>query len=118
MNYNIVQFIISCLLLIIGTLFIKFPPSKINPLYGFRTNLSMKNLDTWKEANKKFPQYLFIGSLILIIQKIIVIIINPLNEAAFTILFIISLLLLLVLSLIFTTIYLKTIFDSEGNRKK
>jgi len=107
----------SSLLLILSIVIIKFPPSKINSSYGFRTNLSMKNSDTWKEGNKKCAQYLFIGSLILIAQKIIVIIINPSNKAAFTILFIISLLLVAILSLIFTNVYLKTIFDSEGKRK-
>ncbi|WP_371724286.1 SdpI family protein [Mucilaginibacter sp. L196] len=105
------------LLLILSIVIIKFPPSKINSSYGSRTNLSMRNIDTWKEGNQKFAQYLFIGSLILIAQKIIIIIINPSNKAAFTILFIISLLLVPILSLIFTNVYLKTIFDSEGNRK-
>ncbi|MEZ4857476.1 MAG: SdpI family protein [Flavobacteriaceae bacterium] len=30
----------------------KFPPKKINYYYGYRTNRSMKNEDTWKAAQE------------------------------------------------------------------
>ncbi len=29
----------------------KYPPKNINSFYGYRTNRSMKNVDTWQEAN-------------------------------------------------------------------
>lgn len=35
-----------------GKLFLKNPPAKINWGFGYRTNLSMKNKDTWEFAHK------------------------------------------------------------------
>src|SRR5690349_20871726 len=36
------------------------PPRKINGLYGFRTDTSMKNQSNWDYANRIFPKYLFL----------------------------------------------------------
>lgn len=36
-----------------GLLLFKFPPKKINSLYGYRTHRSMKNQDVWNYAQKK-----------------------------------------------------------------
>ncbi|WP_283642801.1 SdpI family protein [Croceibacter atlanticus] len=44
---------LSCafILLILGIIFYKFPPKKINSVYGYRTPRSMTNQDTWDSAN-------------------------------------------------------------------
>ncbi len=34
-----------------GMWFMKHPPEKINGIYGYRTAMSMKNMDTWKFAH-------------------------------------------------------------------
>jgi len=34
-----------------GSYFVKKAPSKINAIFGYRTNMSMKNQDTWKFAH-------------------------------------------------------------------
>ena len=36
----------------IGWYFLKKPPKKINPLFGYRTTRSMKNVDTWAFAHR------------------------------------------------------------------
>ncbi len=36
----------------IGSGFERHPPKKINPVMGFRTSMSMKNMDTWVFAHK------------------------------------------------------------------
>ena len=38
------------MLLIIGFIFKKFPPKKINSIYGYRTSSSMKNKKVWDYA--------------------------------------------------------------------
>ena len=38
-------------MLLLGWLLKKFPPKKINHLYGYRTQWSMKNEATWEAAN-------------------------------------------------------------------
>jgi len=40
------------IMLVMGWVFIKSPPKNINSLYGYRTELSMKNQDTWDYAHK------------------------------------------------------------------
>ncbi len=48
----VVSMLMGVLTVIIGTLFLKKPPKKINGIYGYRTARSMKNLDTWQFAQK------------------------------------------------------------------
>lgn len=41
---------IGVFIIVIGLLFKWFPPRKINSIYGYRTNRSMKNKKTWNYA--------------------------------------------------------------------
>lgn len=41
---------ISLMILLIGLIFKKLPPKKINSIYGYRTNSSMKNKKVWDYA--------------------------------------------------------------------
>jgi len=50
------------LILILAIVYRIFPPKKINWFYGYRTKLSMKNLDTWHEANRFASNLLLICS--------------------------------------------------------
>ncbi len=34
-----------------GALIYKYPPKQVNNVLGYRTNMSMKNEETWKFAN-------------------------------------------------------------------
>jgi hypothetical protein len=46
-------------------------PKKINSWYGYRTDMSMKNQDTWNEGNTyNTNQYIIAGIILLIIGKI------------------------------------------------
>lgn len=40
------------IMIIFGIVFLKRPPKKINRIYGFRSKMSMKNMDTWNYSNK------------------------------------------------------------------
>lgn len=44
------QFILSMVFVLAGFLMMKFPPKKINPIYGYRTGRSMKSPEAWKYA--------------------------------------------------------------------
>ncbi len=45
--------LIGPLMLVTSIIFFYFPTKKINLVYGHRTSMSIKNQDTWKEANKR-----------------------------------------------------------------
>lgn len=116
MNYNIVQVLISVLVLIVGLIFKFYPPKAINGLYGFRTALSMKNLETWNKGNEIAANLFIKGSLVLIFVKLIQIIFIP-NLAVFnTIIFLTALVTTLILCAVLTQFKLKKIFNSNGNK--
>lgn len=47
----------SLLLTVLAWVFYRYPPATINPRYGYRTPLSMKNVDTWQTANRLAARY-------------------------------------------------------------
>ena len=55
MNFWVFMFIVSLFIPLImisfGSYFVKKAPAKINAIFGYRTNMSMKNQDTWKFAH-------------------------------------------------------------------
>lgn len=103
------------LFLLLGTLVARFPPKKLNYFYGYRTPRSMRNQDTWTEANQFAPALMIrlakpciilgIGCALLIAYPAIAFVM-----AAAT-------LTIVVLLLVLTEKRLKTLFDREGNRK-
>ena len=48
------------LLFLISVLFWKFPPKKINSIYGYKTPKAMQNLKIWEFANTTFNKSLLI----------------------------------------------------------
>ena len=61
---------IGPLMLALSLLFKKFPPKKINYLYGYRTARSMKNEDAWKYANTYSGKGLVVVALCVILVQI------------------------------------------------
>jgi Predicted integral membrane protein len=53
-------------LFILGLAFNRYPPKNINSFSGYRTTRAMKNIDTWKEANRYSSKLLFRFSLVLL----------------------------------------------------
>jgi uncharacterized membrane protein len=51
-------------LLITGGLMMKFPPGKMNSFYGYRTPRSMRNPETWQEANRYSAKVMFYSGLV------------------------------------------------------
>ena len=53
-------------MILFGTMFMKSAPKKINYIFGYRTDMSMKNRDTWEFAHKYFGKLWFRLGLLLI----------------------------------------------------
>lgn len=68
----LVNFIIPTTFLIFGIIYSKRPPKKINPYSGYRTALSMKNIDTWIFAHRVFGRILLLFGVILLLIAIII----------------------------------------------
>ncbi|MCL1976808.1 MAG: SdpI family protein [Candidatus Bathyarchaeota archaeon] len=47
----IMALVIPLIMIGFGSYFVKKAPAKINVIFGYRTNMSMKNQDTWKFAH-------------------------------------------------------------------
>lgn len=55
----IMNLMIPFLMIGFGWLFRKRSPKNINPLYGYRTKMSMKNMETWQYAHIYFGRLWF-----------------------------------------------------------
>lgn len=65
------QFILSVCFLVLGFVMVKWPPRKINPLYGYRTMSSMKNQESWDYAQRICSRrFILIGAVMLFVALI------------------------------------------------
>lgn len=60
-------YLLPITLFIVGFVFSKYPPKKINSFSGYRTTRSMKSIETWNEANRYSANLLFKFSLLLLV---------------------------------------------------
>lgn len=100
-------------MLVLGIIFLKFPPKEINSLYGYRTTRSMKTQEIWEAANAFWTKLFIKLNLISFTIPIVTYFIYPQQLVLITI--IVSTVLLLV-TIPITEKFLKTNFDKEGNR--
>lgn len=47
----ICNLLIPVIMIVIGMVFVNHPPKSINGVYGYRTTMSMKNMNTWNFAH-------------------------------------------------------------------
>ena len=99
-------------MLLLGWLLKKYPPKKINHLYGYRTQRSMKNQATWKAANTYSSLVFFKVSLYSFFIPVALYFLYPQLNVLFTI---ITNTLLLLYVLYATEKHLKARFDIQGN---
>lgn len=108
--------LIGPLLMLFSLIYLYFPPKKINHLYGHRTSLSMKNQDTWNEANKRSALMMLLVSALTCIFQLIGIVFKVNKETTIfyaTILLVVG----LIIGVLFIEKQLRSIFDKDGNRK-
>ena len=115
-SHIFLHILIGPLLLLISLIFFYFPTKKFNPIYGHRTSMSIKNQDTWNEANKRSSFMMLLVSALTCILQLIGIVFNINTDS--TILYAsVFLVAGLVIGGIVIEKQLRTIFDKDGNRK-
>lgn len=88
-------------------------PRKINSWYGYRTNLSMKNQDTWDEGNRySTNQYIIAGVILVILGKIG----GTLLQSKGYLIPLVAFVPVLYFTVFSTEKHLKKTFDSNGMR--
>ncbi|MHC6180536.1 SdpI family protein [Clostridium sp. JNZ X4-2] len=88
-------------------------PKKINSWYGYRTNISMKNQDTWNEGNRySTNQYILAGIILIILGNVGYYFLQGKGYLVPLIGFI----PVLIFTVFTTEKHLKNIFDKNGKR--
>ena len=111
-----IHLLIGPILVVISLILFYFPPKKINLIYGHRTSLSMKNQDTWDEANKRSSYMMVLVSAMTCIFQLIGIVFK-LNQEKTILYATIFLVAGLIIGVLIVEKQLRSIFDKDGNRK-
>ena len=115
-SHIFLNLLIGPLMLVISLIFFYFPPKKINLIYGHRTTMSMKNQDTWQEANKRSTHMIILVSALTCILQLTGIVFN-INQETTILYATVFLVAGLIIGVIVIEKQLKAIFDKDGNRK-
>ena len=112
--------IIPLVMIIFGAIFIESAPREINHLYGYRSEMSMKNRDTWEFAHKFSGRLWLIFGLILLPVSVAALYLIQKRLGFGTALLIVLGVQLIPLagSIILTEIALRIKFDENGERRK
>ncbi len=113
-EFVIGHLLIGPLMILISYIFAKYPPKKINDLYGYRTKRSMRNQDCWDFANRHSIRLMWKISLLTCVVQAIGLIL--LNERMALLTATIVLIATLIYSVYLTEKALKNKFDKEENR--
>lgn len=113
--------VVPAIMLLLGKVFLKSAPKEINIAFGYRTNMSMKNRDTWEFAHKYIGKIWYYAGWILIPGSIIpmLFVIGKNENTVGTLGAVLCVIQLAVLiGSIFPTEYaLKKTFDKYGRRR-
>ena len=116
-----VGLLLPAIMLVMGRYFMKTAPKEINYVFGYRTNMSMKNRDTWEFAHKYIGKLWFrLGWALIPITVIPMLFVLGKGEDAIGTVGVVVLVadLIVLISAIFPTEKaLKKTFDKDGNRK-
>lgn len=113
--------VVPAIMLLLGKVFLKSAPKEINIAFGYRTNMSMKNRDTWEFAHKYIGKIWYYAGWILMPGSIIpmLFVIGKNENTVGTLGAVLCVIQLAVLiGSIFPTEYaLKKTFDKYGRRR-
>jgi len=116
MNLGVVDMIefVGIICIVIGFIFKVFPPRKINSIYGYRTSLSMKNQDTWNEAQKYSANtFIILGFIYVALGFVLSHLIGNISIGYESIVILIGFTIMIVLD----EVHLKKVFSKDGGRK-
>ena len=109
------------IMIVMGRYFMKKSPKEINYIFGYRTNMSMKNKDTWDFSHKYFGKLWFrLGWLLIPISVIpMLFVIGKGEDIIGTVGMVVMVidLILLIAPIFPTERALKKIFDKDGNKR-
>ncbi len=109
------------IMILFGTVFMKTAPKKINYIFGYRTDMSMKNRETWEFAHKYMGKLWFrLGFLLIPITVIpMLFVIGNSENVVATVGLIVGFIntIVLIVPIFFTEKALNRTFDKDGKRK-
>ena len=109
------------IMILFGAVFTKTSPKRINYIFGYRTDMSMKNRVTWEFAHKYFGKLWFRLGLLLIPITVIpmLFVIGYAENVVAAVGLIVSFVntVTLIVPIFFTEKALNKSFDKDGNRK-
>ena len=109
------------IMILFGAVFTKTAPKKINYIFGYRTDMSVKNRVTWEFAHKFFGKLWFRLGFVLIPGTVIPLlyVIGKTENIVGTVGLIVSFIntVVLIIPIFFTEKALNKAFDKDGNRK-
>jgi uncharacterized membrane protein len=114
--YSIAAILIALALMIVALIYKLFPPKEINTLYGYHMKSSMRNTDTWREANHYAANFMVALSLFIMGTAILtkyILDFSILELSLYALVVIISLAGIFFL----TEMHMQNVFDEHGNRK-
>jgi len=105
---------VGLIFIVIGFIFKMFPPRKINYIYGYRTNLSMKNQDIWNEAQKySANSFIVLGFIYVSLRFILSLTIGNIGDGYNGMLLTIG----IIIMIIFDEGHLRKLFNNDGSRR-
>ena len=111
----------SVVMILFGTMVMKSAPKKINYIFGYRTDMSMKNRNTWEFAHKYIGKLWFHFGLLLIPITVIpmLFVIGKTENIVGTVGLIVGFIntIVLIVPIFFTEKALNKAFDKDGKRK-
>lgn len=114
--------LVPLIMVLFGLYFVKKAPKNINYIFGYRTDMSMKNKDTWSFAHKYCGRlWLIIGILLLLLTLVAaLLVIGKSKDTVGNVSLIICMIQLvcLIVPIIPTEMALRRTFDKNGNRKE
>jgi len=113
---SLITLLSGCIFSICGLIFRYFPPKKINPFYGYRTNSSMRNPETWELANR-FAARLMVQLGVLLAGVGIITFVLPPTPLTGTFVGIALVILSAFMQFYFTEKHIRKTFDDHGNRR-
>jgi len=117
----VMNMLVPVTMIFFGKYFLTRAPREINMVFGYRTNMSMKNKDTWEFAHKYFGRIWFVcGWVLLLLSVILMLFVMGQSEDtighAGGIINVVQLVFLMA-PIIPTERALKKTFDKNGDRK-
>ncbi len=109
------------IMILFGAIFTKTAPKKINYIFGYRTDISMKNRDTWEFAHKYIGKLWFrLGFLLIPVAVIpMLFVIGKTENVVGTVGLIVGFIntIVLIIPIFSTEKALNKTFDKDGKRK-